>query len=118
MRRIIFVDDRGAAPAAVVDNDVNLIAAEPRVLDVPNNRPGDWAGTFWRGRWGQKIVDILLNVALDRVEIPADLGQIIIAGARLFHQLGDRNPRSLTVEHLHRIAVLASPKRPLPHRLF
>ena len=38
MRRVVLVDDRRAVPPAIVDDDVDPIAAEPRILDLADDR--------------------------------------------------------------------------------
>ena len=48
MRRVVLVDDRRAVPPAVVDDDVDLIAAEPRILDLADDRSGHRGRRFGR----------------------------------------------------------------------
>ena len=119
MRRIVLVDDRGALLRAVVDDDVDLVAAKPclahRLFELGWDRH---AGLRGRHRRGQEIVGVLLDVALDRVEVFRHIGQFAKAGAQLVHHQRDRAAGRLPVQIADRIAVLAFPLRHLLHDRF
>jgi hypothetical protein len=64
VRRIVLVDNRRAVLSTITYNDVDLIAAEPRILDCGVRRdrqlrPGQLC------RWAEKVVDVFLHVAFD-----------------------------------------------------
>ena len=117
MRRVVLIDDRRAALLAVVDDDVDPIAAKPRILDIADERGRHRRASFrrYRRRRRQEIVDIFLDVALDRIEVCRDLGRLAVLVAQFLHQMGDRKPGGLAIEHLHGIAVLALPQRHIAH---
>src|SRR6266853_603173 len=72
--RIILVDDRGAAPCAIVDNDVDLIPAKPRVV-ARRFPPGRQLRSRLRRRRAEEVVDIFLDVPFDGVKVFSDFGQ-------------------------------------------
>ena len=119
--RVVLVDDRRALAPAIVDDDIDLVAAEPhlrrrafrgrrrrRALGLLPLRRG-------RRRRRQEVVDVLLDVPLDRVEILEHIGEIAIPGPRLANQAGDGETGGLAIELARRLAVLALPLRHLAH---
>ena len=117
MGRIVLVDDWRALVAAIVDNDVDLVAAEARLghgfLDRGLNRH-----PLRRLHRDQKIVGVLLDVVLNRVEMLNDVGKVAIAGAQLVHHQRNRGTRGVAVELAQRFPVLALVLRHLLHDRF
>ena len=117
MRRIVFINHRRAFLRPVVDDQIDSIAAEPRVIASFGCRGRGWR-TLGCCRLRQEIVDVFLDVALDRVEIGGHRRQVAVVGAQLVDQMTDGKPGDLTVQLSKRFAVLALPLRHLPHNLF
>jgi hypothetical protein len=118
--RVVLVDDRRALSPAVVDDDIDLIAAEPHVLRLGQGRrryrrP---AGLRRRRLLRQEIVDVFLDVALDRIEIVEHVGQIGVTAAQIGDQAGNREPGGLAVKVAQLVTVRPFPLRHLPHHLF
>src|SRR6516225_6795021 len=74
MRRVVLVDDRGAALSAIVDNDVHLVASEAALGD--GFLEGRWhrRASARRRRW-QKIVGVFFFEEMAAYEILRDIGQ-------------------------------------------
>ena len=70
-----------------------------------------------RPRLGEKILRILLDVALDGFEVSGNLGEVAIARAQFVHHEGDRRAARFPVELAHRLAMLALPDRRLAGNL-
>ena len=117
MGRVVLVDDGGAVLAAVVDNDVDLVGAEAGLGDglLECGRDRHPVARLHRR---QKIVGVLLNIALDRIEILRDIGQVLITGTQLVHHHRNRGAGRLAVELAHCLTVVAFPLRNLPHDRF
>ena len=116
--RVILVDHRRAALAAIVDQQVDPIAPKARFLDRCRYRRRDRRGTGRVGRRrrrSEKVVGVFLDVRFDSVEVFCDLGQIRIGGSDLSHQMHDREAGGFAAEVAHGIAMLALPLRHLPH---
>jgi len=114
---IVLVNHRGAVLAAIVDDDIDLIAAEARLghafLDRSRGRC-----SLRRLRRGQKVVRVLLDVLLDRVQMLHDIGQLAIAGTQLVHHQRDRGTSRVAIELADSLPTLALPLRYFLHDRF
>jgi hypothetical protein len=117
MGRVVLVDDGRAVSVAIVHNDVHLIAAETAFCDslLDSGRHGR---SLSRLRRRQKIIGVLFDVALDRIEILRDIGQVPITGTQLVHHHRNRGAGRLAVELAHCLTVLALRLRNLLHDRF
>src|SRR6266849_34048 len=73
VRRIVLIDNRRTVLSAIVDNDIDLIAAKPRIVDCPFQPGRQFRTRLWR-RWAEEVVDVFLDVLVDAVEVFADSG--------------------------------------------
>lgn len=114
MRRIVLEDDRRALRPGMLDDDIDLIAAQQRQLDAGRFRP--LARRPFGTAGGDEILGMLEDVALDLAEIADHLDKIREGVARVVQEVADDYGGRVAVELTHGVAQLALPFGNVPHR--
>ena len=106
--RVVLIDHRRAVLPAMVNKDIDLVAAQKGHLLLPIRR--NQSGKHWRGflRW-TKLIRMFDDVGLNSLQIADDLRQRIILAPDLVHQLADRAHHHFAVELLDLLLHIAAP---------